>query len=141
MPRRTSRLLVFAVISATALGVFAGCGDDDDDTADETTTTEAVTTAPVEDSVQQAVDGAVSSCTDSAAEIQGEAARNTAVTACEEVGRSLDQEVASLSASARENTDAALTELAAKCRTRATEYPRAQEQILAGCDQLAAGGA
>ena len=109
MRSRASRFLVFATISVAALGVLAGCGDDDEET-DETTTTEAVTTAPVEDSVQQAVDGAVSSCTGAAGEIEGQAARNTAVTGCGEIGQALNQEVANLSESAREDVGTALEE-------------------------------
>ena len=131
MLSRASRLLVCATISAAAFGALAGCGDDDEDTSEETATTESVTTAPVEDEIQQAVTGAVSSCTDAAGEIEGEAAKNTAVTACEQVGTVLSQDVASLSASAREDTATALQELAEQCHTRATEFPAAQEQILA----------
>ncbi len=140
MRSRATRLCVIAAISAAALGVFAGCGDDDEDSSEGTTTTEATTTAPVEDEIQQAVTGAVSSCTDSAGQIDGEAAKNTALTACQQVGTALSQDVASLSASTREDTATALKELAAKCRTRAEDFPAAKEQILAACDQLAAAG-
>ena len=138
---RSSRMMVLATVVAAILAVAAGCGDDDDDTAAETTTTEATTTAPVEDSVQQAVDDGVSSCTDAAADIESSAARNTALTACEEVGKSLDREIASLSESAREDVDAALEELSAKCRNLVTDFPEpVKPTLLEGCDQLAAEG-
>ena len=136
---RPSRMMVLATVVAAVLAVAAGCGDDDDETAAETTTTEATTTAPVEDSVQQAVDDAVSSCTDAAAE--SEALRTTATMGCEEIGRSLNREVASLSASAREDVDAALEELSAECRNVSADLPEATQEFgLAACDQLAAGG-
>jgi hypothetical protein len=135
---RASRILVFATLAAAVLGALAGCGDDDDE---GTTTTEAVTTAPVEDSVQQAVDDAVKSCTDAAADIEREALRTMATTGCGEVGQSLHQEAASLSGSAREDVDAALKELSAKCRNLIADLPEAaQEADLTACDQLAAGG-
>jgi hypothetical protein len=139
---RASQMMVLATVVAVILAVAAGCGDDDDETAAETTTTEAVTTGPVEDSVQQAVDDAVSTCTQIAtANIKNEATRNTAVSACEGVGRSLEQEVAGLSASAREDVDAALKELSANCRNLVADFPEpAKPTLLAACDQLAAGG-
>jgi hypothetical protein len=138
---RPSRMMVLATVVAAILGVAAGCGNDDD-TAAETTTTEATTTAPVEESVQQAVDGAVSSCTQIAiADIENEGARNTVVAACEGVGQSLNQEVASLSESAREDVDTALKELSAKCRNLVADFPEpAKPTLLEGCDLLAAGG-
>jgi hypothetical protein len=140
---RSSRMMVLATVVAAILAVGAGCGDDDDgDTAEETTTTEAVTTAPVEDTVQQAVDDAVSTCTQIAiADIESEPLRRTATTGCEEVGRSLNQEVAALSESAREDVDAALKELSAKCRNLVADLPEpAKPTLLEACDQLAAGG-
>ena len=139
---RPSRMMVLATVVAAILGVAAGCGDDDDDTAAETTTTEATTTAPVEESVQQAVDDAVSSCTQIAtADIENEGARNTVVAACEGVGQSLNQEVASLSESARGDVDTALKELSAKCRNLVADLPEpAKPTLLEACDWLAAGG-
>jgi hypothetical protein len=134
---RPSRMMVLATVVAAILAVAAGCGDDDDDMAAETMTTEAVTTAPVEDSVQQAADDAVRSCLDAVAHL----ASPVAVDACEELGRSLDREIASLSESAREDVDAALEQLSAKCPNLVADLPEAvQEFGLTACDQLAAGG-
>jgi hypothetical protein len=135
-------MTVLATVVAAVLGVAAGCGDDDDDMAADTTTTEAVTTAPVEDTVQQAVDDAVSTCTQIATtDIESEPLRRTATTGCQEVGRSLNQEVAGLSESAREDVDTALKELSAKCRNLAADIPEpAKPTLLEACDQLAAGG-
>lgn len=139
---RPSRMMVLATVVAAILAVAAGCGDDDDDTAAETTTTEATTTAPVEDTVQQAVDDAVSTCTQIAiADIESETLRRTATTGCEEVGQSLNQEVASLSESARGDVDTALKELSAKCRNLVADFPEpAKPTLLEACDWLAAGG-
>jgi hypothetical protein len=135
---RPSRMIVLATVVAAVLGVAAGCGgDDDDDTAAETTTTEATTTAPVEDSLQQAADDAVRSCMDAVADLASPAG----VEACEELGRSLDREIASLSASAREDVDEALKQLSAKCRNLVADIPEAAQEFgLTACDQLAAGG-
>jgi hypothetical protein len=138
---RVTRILAVLAIAAT-FGFAAGCGgdddDDDDDAAAETTTTEATTTAPVEDSLQQAVDDAFISCTDAVAAAGvsplGEAA-------CEEVARSLEREIAGLSASAREDVDAARKQLSAKCRSQVERLDEATQEFgLAACDQLAAGG-
>ena len=137
---RPIRMMVLATVVAAVLAVAAGCGDDDDETAAETTTTEAVTTAPVEDSLQQAVGDAVSSCTDAAADIESEALRTTATTGCEEIGQSLNQEVAGLSESAREDVDTALEELSSKCRNLVADLPEAAQEFgLPVCNQLAAG--
>jgi hypothetical protein len=134
---RPSRMMVLATVVAAILAVAAGCGDDDDDMAAETTVTEAVTTGPVEDSLQQAVDDAYNSCRDAVADTQSV----LGLEACEEIRRSLEQEIAGLSASAREEVDAALTELSAKCPNLAADLPKAiQEFGLTACDQLAAGG-
>jgi hypothetical protein len=130
-------MMVLATVVAAILAVAAGCGDDDDDTAAETTTTEATTTAPVEDSLQQAADDAVRSCMDAVADLASPAG----VEACEELGRSLDREIASLSASAREDVDAALKQLSAKCRNLVADIPEAAQEFgLTACDQLAPGG-
>jgi hypothetical protein len=136
---RPGRMLMLATVVAAILGIAAGCGDDDDDMAAETTTTEAVTTTPVEDSLQQAVDDAFSSCRDAAADVGGGSPLGEE--ACEEVARSLEREIAGLSASAREDVDAALKELSAKCRNLAGDLPEATQEFgLTACDQLAAGG-
>ena len=133
---RPIRMMVLATVVAAVLAVAAGCGDDDDETAAETTTTEAVTTAPVGDSVQQAADDAVRSCLDASAHL----ASPVAVDACEELGRSLDREIASLSESAREDVDTALEELSSKCRNLVADLPEAAQEFgLPVCNQLAAG--
>jgi hypothetical protein len=130
---------VLATVAAAILAVAAGCGDDDDDTAAETTTTEATTTAPVEDSLQQAAEDAFNSCRDAVA--AAATVSPLGEEACEEVRRSLEREIAGLSASAREDVDAALKELSAKCRNLAADLPEATQEFgLTACDQLAAGG-
>jgi hypothetical protein len=129
---------VLATVAAAILAVAAGCGDDDDDTAAETTTTEATTTAPVEDSLQQAAEDAFNSCRDAVA--AAATVSPLGEEACEEVRRSLEREIAGLSASAREDVDAALKELSAKCRNLAGDLPEATQEFgLTACDQLAAG--
>ena len=134
---RPSRMMVLATVVAAILAVAAGCGDDDDDMAAETTTTETVTTAPVEDSLQQAAEDAFNSCRDAVADSQSVVGEE----ACEEVRRSLERDIAGLSASAREDVDAALKQLSAKCRNLVAVLPGATQEFgLAACDQLAAGG-
>jgi hypothetical protein len=129
-------MLVLATVVAVVLAVAAGCGGDDDDTAAEATTTETVATAQVEDSVQQAADDAVSSCIDVV-----DGVSPLGVEACEDVGQSLDREIGGLSASAREDADAALKQLSAKCPNLVADLPEATQEFgLAACDQLAAGG-
>ena len=136
---RPSRMMVLATVVAAILAVAAGCGDDDDDMAAETTTTEAVTTGPVEDSVQQAPEDAFNSCRDAVA--AAGSVSPLGEEACEEVRRSLEREIASLSASAREDLDAALEELSAKCPNLVADLPEATQEFgLTACDQLAAGG-
>jgi hypothetical protein len=133
-------MMVLATVVAAILAVAAGCGDDDDeDTAAETTTTEATTTAPVEDSLQQAAEDAFNSCRDAVA--AAGSVGPLGEEACEEVLRSLEREIASLSASAREDVDAARKQLSAKCRSQVERLDEATQEFgLAACDQLAAGG-
>jgi hypothetical protein len=132
-------MMVLATVVAAILAVAAGCGDDDDDMAAETTTTEATTTAPVEDSLQQAAEDAFNSCRDAVA--AAGSAGPFGEEACEEVRRSLERDIAGLPASAREDVDAALKQLSAKCRNLVAVLPGATQEFgLAACDQLAAGG-
>jgi hypothetical protein len=133
-------MIVLATVVAAVLGVAAGCGgDDDDDTAAETTTTEATTTAPVEDSLQQAAEDAFNSCRDAVA--AAATVSPFGEEACEEVRRSLERDIAGLPASAREDVDAALKQLSAKCRNLVAVLPGATQEFgMTACDQLAAGG-
>ena len=131
-------MMVLATVVAAVLGVAAGCGDDDDMAA-ETTTTEATTTAPVEDSLQQAAEDAFNSCRDAVA--AAGSVGPFGEEACEDVRRSLERDIAGLPASAREDVDAALKQLSAKCRNLVAVLPGATQEFgLAACDQLAAEG-
>jgi hypothetical protein len=67
-----------------------------------------------------AADDAVSSCMEAVTGVSP-----LGVEACEEVGRSLDREIAGLSASAREDVDAALKQLSAKCPNLVADLPEA----------------
>ena len=135
---RASRMIVLATVVAAILAVAAGCGGDDDDTAAETTTTEAESTAPVEDSVQQAANDTVSSCIDA---VGSASPSPLGVDACESVGELLDREIADMSESAREDVDAALKQLSAKCPGMVADLPEATQEIgLTACHQLATGG-
>ena len=134
---RPRRMMVLATAVAATLALAAGCGDDDD-TAAETTTTEAESTAPVEESVQQAADDTVSSCIDA---VGSASASPLGVDACETVGQLLDREIADMSESAREDVDAALKQLSAKCPGMVADLPEATQEFgVTACDQLAAGG-
>jgi hypothetical protein len=124
---RPSRMMVLATVVAAILAVAAGCGDDDDDAGAETTTTEATTTAPVEDSLQQAAEDAFNSCRDAVA--AAGSVGPFGEEACEEVLRSLEREIASLSASAREDVDTALNQLSAKCPTWSPTSPRRSRSL------------
>ena len=135
---RPRRMILLATVLAATLAVAAGCGDGDDDTAVETTTTEAETTAPVEDSVQQAANDTVGSCIDA---VGSASPSPLGVDACESVGELLDREIADMSASAREDVDAAVKQLSAKCPGMVADLPEATQELgLTACDQLAAGG-
>ena len=137
----TSKIVVFAVLGVAVLGVLGGCGDDDDESTSATATAGGDGRRSCRGRGPAAVDGAVTSCTDAASALEREAVKNTATTGCQEVGQALNQQVASLSDSARADVDSALEQLNADCRKQAATLSEpVQPLVLTACDKLVAAG-
>jgi hypothetical protein len=116
-----------AVIVGLTLALGAGaCGDDD-----------TTTTTTSEQSVDERIDSAVQSCTDSAQDLGGTTG-SALLTACVQVGQATKNVLNSAGADVRE----ALSEAAAQCQKSVNTLPSgdAQNALSSLCDAIASAG-
>jgi hypothetical protein len=130
-------IAVAAIVAGTIFA--AGCGGNGGGTTTTGGSATATTTGSVKQELHSSVDKAVSSCRNSAQQISGEAARNIAQTACNQVGGALDKQLASVASSAQGNLNSAVNKLAKDCRESASSLPSAAKAAaLQACDALTA---
>ena len=119
-----------AALFACAL-IAAGCGDDDSTSA----STEA-TTSTSDGSASEKVDAAVKSCSDTAGQIQPEAAGSALAAACTTVGDNAKQALSE----GGDQVDQALAQVASSCKSSVGQLPDgdAQSALSDLCDAIAA---
>ena len=119
-----------AALFACAL-IAAGCGDDDSTSASTETTT-----STSDGSASEKIDAAVKSCSDTAGQIQPEAAGSALAAACTTVGDNAKQALSE----GGDQVDQALAQVAASCKSSVGQLPDgdAQSALSDLCDAIAA---
>ena len=130
---RGHRLYVIAGLAAlfACALIAAGCGDDDSTSASTETST-----STSDGSASEKVDAAVKSCTDTAAQIQPEAAGSALAAACTTVGDNAKQALSE----GGDQVDQALAKVADSCKSSVAQLPDgdAQSALSDLCDAIAA---